>query len=178
MDKIALQYLAAPIIETALADAYQRGAKDWDLALGTFLPGDWEKARATFVKGAIVSYAEPLAATLAIKGHTAAYDVLFERERQQEQERFGPTHDDMHVNKELAYAASAYLGPIWGIDTAKPDRAPDVPPIAWPWGAEWWKPGGNDLESYRRRLVKGAALAIAEIERVDRMIASGAKADV
>jgi hypothetical protein len=118
------------------------------------------------------------ATALATNDSAAAYDVLFERMRQQEQERFGPSHDDAHTNKELAYAASAYLGPIWGIDTAKPDSAPDVPPIAWPWGAEWWKPGGNDLESYRRRLVKGAALAIAEIERVDRMIASGEKADV
>jgi len=99
---------------------------------------------------------------IAAKMSAGAADVLFERDRQQEQERFSPEHDDQHRDRSLAYAASAYLGPVWR------DGDKSGPPVQWGWGAEWWKPGGDDAGSERRRAVKGAALAIAEIDRLDR----------
>ncbi|HHW2459226.1 TPA: AAA family ATPase [Pseudomonas aeruginosa] len=39
--------------------------------------------------------------------------------------------------------------------------------LAWPWDEQWWKP-----TSARRDLVKACALALAEIERLDRAAAS------
>lgn len=161
MEKIALQYMVAPFIETALADAYKAGAKDWDQA-GGFFP-DWSATQANFVNGAVASYAGPMAAALTIAGHAAAYDVLFERDRQKEQERFDPAHDDAHDRNQLAIAAACYISPC--------ELKANGVPVEFPWGGEWWKPGGDDLASYRRRLVKGAALAIAEIERIDRLAA-------
>lgn len=85
--------------------------------------------------------------------------VLFERERQQEQERFSPEHDDQHEHGELAEAAACYL-----VEGENPLPSPP----GWPWSPEWWKPGAADLPGRRRRLVKAAALTIAEIDRVDR----------
>ncbi len=35
--------------------------------------------------------------------------------------------------------------------------------LAWPWGQQWWNP-----TTTRRDLVKACALALAEIERLDR----------
>ncbi|PCB37801.1 hypothetical protein CJT89_33510, partial [Pseudomonas aeruginosa] len=35
--------------------------------------------------------------------------------------------------------------------------------LAWPWDEQWWKPS-----TARRDLVKACALALAEIERLDR----------
>lgn len=105
----------------------------------------------------------------------AADDVLFERSRQVEQERFTPAHDDMeHSGRELGRAAACYMAHP-DLDMVPPVLIPAGYPALWPWSPDWWKPGGDDLASYRRRLVKGAALAIAEIERVDRLIAAGGK---
>jgi len=41
----------------------------------------------------------------------------------------------------------------------------EEPPESWLWGPEWWKPSSDDP---RRDLVKGCALLLAEIERIDR----------
>jgi len=96
---------------------------------------------------------------IAPKMSAGAAAVLFERERQQEQERFSPEHDDQHEHGELAEAAACYL-----VEGENPLPSPP----GWPWSPEWWKPGGADLPGRRRRLVKAAALTIAEIDRVDR----------
>lgn len=95
----------------------------------------------------------------------AARDVLLERHRQVNSEGWTPEHDDQRSNKEMAYAAACYLGPIWPHES---DGALGLPPIGWKWGEEWYKPGGEGLMDYRRRLIKGTALGLAEIERVDR----------
>lgn len=100
------------------------------------------------------------------KMSAGAADVIFERERQQEQERFNAGHDDQHIGGELAIAGACYLNP-------NPRRDGDSGiPAAWPWGDDWWKPADDPRADtpadYRRRLVKGSALAIAEIDRVDR----------
>ncbi|HCF3475434.1 TPA: hypothetical protein ACHSVP_002604 [Pseudomonas aeruginosa] len=39
--------------------------------------------------------------------------------------------------------------------------------LAWPWDEQWWKPS-----TARRDLVKACALALAEIERLDRATAT------
>jgi hypothetical protein len=80
----------------------------------------------------------------------AVRDVLAERAKQVEQ--WGNAHDDEHGHGELAAAAGLLVG---GDDTL---GAP-----------EWaWNLIGKHRGDRRRQLVIGAALAIAEIERLDR----------
>lgn len=83
--------------------------------------------------------------------------VIAERFRQIEAEGWDAAHDDAHARGELAKAGSAYAafagaGKLGG-------RAPNL----WPWEVEWFKPVG-----FRRDLVKGAALILAEGEKFDR----------
>lgn len=107
----------------------------------------------------------------AMKITPAIADVVFERERQQEQERFNAEHDDQHIGGELAIAAACYLNP-------NPRHSNSGIPVAWPWSDDWWKPAADPRADtpadYRRRLVKGTALAIAEIDRFDRSAAQRA----
>ncbi|WP_304308109.1 hypothetical protein [Pseudacidovorax intermedius] len=85
---------------------------------------------------------------------TAAQDVLAERQRQVQELGFDDVHDRQYSRRELEAAAASYLHPQAG---------PGVSPAAWPWAPSKWKPG-----SERRRLVKGAATALAALERFDR----------
>ncbi|HEB4079318.1 TPA: hypothetical protein RZ062_001485 [Pseudomonas aeruginosa] len=84
-------------------------------------------------------------------------DVQAERRRQVEAEGWTPEHDDEeHDDGGLADAASCYALSAAGWSTyAASER--------WPWPLEWWKP-----TTPRRDLVKACALALAEIERLDR----------
>lgn len=90
----------------------------------------------------------------------AARDVLAERQRQISVEGWTPEHDDGHLTvhgePEMAIAAACYA-------MAAVLKNEDILSYWWPWGHEWWKP-----TTPRRNLVKAAALAIAEIERLDR----------
>ncbi len=87
-------------------------------------------------------------------------DVQAERKRQVEVEGWTPEHDDEHNGGELADAAACYALSAAGWSTyAARER--------WPWPLEWWKPS-----TARRDLVKASALALAEIERLDRVAAS------
>lgn len=88
----------------------------------------------------------------------ALKDVLSERQRQMEVEGWSIEHDDSYHEGEMAIAAASYAMPV----SAKPVHK-DYPPFYWPWSLKWWKPS-----TYRRNLVKAAALIIAEIERLDR----------
>jgi hypothetical protein len=99
-------------------------------------------------------------------------DVLRERERQFYGEGWTDTHDDTHVNGELADAALAYLSVVVltrdlvrrGLIIADTSIHETMePPQIWPWASSWWKP-----KDERRDLVRAAALIIAEIERLDR----------
>jgi ParB-like chromosome segregation protein Spo0J len=89
------------------------------------------------------------------RGIAAIDDAIAERERQINVEGWTPAHDDKHANGELVDAAVYYL-------SAARSGAFELP-AGWPLPAEWWKPS-----SARRNLIKGIALALAELERMDR----------
>ncbi|HCF2763791.1 TPA: hypothetical protein ACQQIX_006951, partial [Pseudomonas aeruginosa] len=105
-------------------------------------------------------------------------DVQAERRRQITAEGWTPEHDDEHDSGELAAAGAAYA--LHAADHLTPysqGDGGDEAPSCWPWhdgiagrgeGPEktepaWWKPS-----TPRRDLVKACALALAEIERLDR----------
>jgi hypothetical protein len=88
--------------------------------------------------------------------------VIAERFRQIEQEGWSTDHDDKHFRGELAQAGAAYL--------VHAGTESQTAPHDWPWSHHWWKPAG-----YRRDLVRGVALAIAEGERFDRLRGRGQK---
>lgn len=80
-------------------------------------------------------------------------DVQAERRRQITAEGWTPEHDDLYCAAELPRAAAAYIL----------NGANDEAPAIWPFSAKWWKPS-----TARRDMVKACALALAEIERLDR----------
>ncbi|MFF6677482.1 hypothetical protein ACET4X_26760 [Pseudomonas aeruginosa] len=80
-------------------------------------------------------------------------DVQAERRRQVEAEGWTPEHDDLYCAAELPRAAAAYI-----LNGANYEA-----PAIWPFSAKWWKPS-----TARRDMVKACALALAEIERLDR----------
>lgn len=99
----------------------------------------------------------------------AASDVLAERARQISAEGWIHEHDDEHVNDEIAAMACYY---------AMPPGARDWPAAETGYGATWGeaiRPENWNFQSgdRRRELVKAAALALAEIERMDRAAAKG-----
>jgi hypothetical protein len=99
-------------------------------------------------------------------------DVLRERERQFYGEGWTDTHDDSHVNGELAGAASAYaMVAAAQAMTGSDDAIPAEPPPFFLFDRAWWKP-----KDQRSNLVRAAALIIAEIERLDRAAAKAGEA--
>ncbi|WP_073668578.1 hypothetical protein [Pseudomonas aeruginosa] len=88
-------------------------------------------------------------------------DVQAERRRQVEAEGWTPEHDDAHSHGEMARAAACYA--LAGSSAPNDGTAALLVSLAWPWDEQWWKP-----TSARRDLVKTCALALAEIERLDR----------
>ena len=97
-----------------------------------------------------------VAGYMAAMAGKAARDIVVERVRQVVKEGWLPEHDDQHAGGELAAAASCYA-----LNAGAYRR---MPPKAWPFDREWWKPGDE-----RRDLVKAGALILAEIERLDRI---------
>jgi len=93
----------------------------------------------------------------------AAQDVLAERAAQQAREGYDDEHDDSHPTGDLALAGASYALS----DQPKFSGATVTqPPPYWPWSFADWKP-----KDRRRDLVRGAALLLAEIERLDRAAA-------
>ncbi|HHE5719074.1 TPA: hypothetical protein ACPEZ2_002492 [Pseudomonas aeruginosa] len=88
-------------------------------------------------------------------------DVQAERRRQVEAEGWTPEHDDEHSHSQMARAAACYA--LAGSSAPNDGTAALLVSLAWPWDQQWWKP-----TSARRDLVKACALALAEIERLDR----------
>ncbi|MGC3680140.1 hypothetical protein ACPTHG_08280 [Pseudomonas aeruginosa] len=92
-------------------------------------------------------------------------DVQAERRRQVEAEGWTPEHDDEHSHGQMARAAACYA--LAGSSAPNDGTAALLVSLAWPWDQQWWKP-----TSARRDLVKACALALAEIERLDRAAAN------
>lgn len=94
----------------------------------------------------------------------AARDVLAERQRQVKAEGYDHENDDNYVNDEMAAAAAFYVMPPgvreWPMDGT--GYGATMGEAIYP---DWMPPKLGDR---RRDLVKGAALALAEIERLDR----------
>ncbi|MEA8530671.1 hypothetical protein [Pseudomonas aeruginosa] len=88
-------------------------------------------------------------------------DVQAERRRQITAEGWTPEHDDAHSHGQMARAAACYA--LAGSSAPNDGTAALLVSLAWPWDEQWWKPS-----TARRDLVKACALALAEIERLDR----------
>ncbi|MFU2567468.1 hypothetical protein ACM7OO_23360, partial [Pseudomonas aeruginosa] len=108
-----------------------------------------------------ISLAELLAAAPGTEVPQAWLDVQAERRRQVEAEGWTPEHDDAHSYGQMARAAACYA--LAGSSAPNDGTAALLVSLAWPWDEQWWKP-----TSTRRDLVKACALALAEIERLDR----------
>ncbi|HHQ2891169.1 TPA: hypothetical protein ACSPMR_005014 [Pseudomonas aeruginosa] len=85
------------------------------------------------------------------------------RRRQITAEGWTPEHDDEHADGQMAQAAGCYALHAGGIGTDWPDGRQNGSALFWPWDKDSWKP-----TTPRRDLVKACALALAEIERLDR----------
>lgn len=95
----------------------------------------------------------------------AARDVLAERARQITAEGYEPEADDIYTSGELASASATYALLSTGVDGWRVTHH-------WPWGEHSLK-----LSEPRRMAVKSAALALAEIERIDRAAIAAAKGE-
>ncbi|HHK0265300.1 TPA: hypothetical protein ACQQH7_002010 [Pseudomonas aeruginosa] len=91
-------------------------------------------------------------------------DVQAERRRQITAEGWTPEHDDEHSHGQMARAAACYA--LAGSSAPNDGTAALLVSLAWPWDEQWWKPS-----TARRDMVKACALALAEIERLDRAAA-------
>ncbi|EPG5901004.1 hypothetical protein N0681_23010 [Pseudomonas aeruginosa] len=112
-----------------------------------------------------ISLAELLAAAPGKEVPQAWIDVQAERRRQIEAEGWTPKHDDEHSHGQMARAAACYA--LAGSSAPNDETAALLVSLAWPWDEQWWKPS-----TARRDLVKACALALAEIERLDRATAT------
>ncbi|HGE2263726.1 hypothetical protein [Pseudomonas aeruginosa] len=110
-------------------------------------------------------YRQMLAAAPGKEVPQAWHDVQAERRRQIEAEGWTPEHDDAHSHGQMARAAACYA--LAGSSAPNDGTAALLVSLAWPWDEQWWKPS-----TARRDMVKACALALAEIERLDRVAAS------
>lgn len=110
---------------------------------------------------ALFHAAELLAAAPGKSVPQAWLDVQAERRRQIEAEGWTPEHDDAHSHGQMARAAACYA--LAGSSAPNDGTAALLVSLAWPWDEQWWKPS-----TARRDMVKACALALAEIERLDR----------
>lgn len=102
-----------------------------------------------------------LAAAPGMEVPQAWLDVQAERRRQVTAEGWTPEHDDAHSHGQMARAAACYA--LAGSSAPNDGTAALLVSLAWPWDEQWWKPS-----TARRDMVKACALALAEIERLDR----------
>lgn len=79
------------------------------------------------------------------------WDIKWERSRQKQDHKFTCEHDDQWIAGELLMAADAYM---------TNDAA------LWPWADSKYS---GHKHTKRERLIKAAALIVAEIERMDRL---------
>ncbi|HBP1340131.1 TPA: hypothetical protein L5T32_002453 [Pseudomonas aeruginosa] len=113
------------------------------------------------VLDAVVRVVRAAAPTPSNSVPQAWLDVQAERRRQITAEGWTPEHDDEHSHGQMARAAACYA--LAGSSAPNDGTAALLVSLAWPWDEQWWKP-----TTPRRDLVKACALALAEIERLDR----------
>ena len=87
--------------------------------------------------------------------------VRDERIRQIQAEGYDSDHDKRYVRQEIARAAATYILP----EKYRGKCVNDFP-FMYPWNRDTWKPTPNNR---LRELVKGLALAVAEVERLARL---------
>ena len=134
---------------------------------------DWAVDRQTFlnrIKSTPSPSVEGEQGDVVTLAKSAVEDVAAERKRQIEQEDWNDSHDDTHIDGQLAKAAACYAHfaalPDFSRETINASL-PDVPPVFllrwWPWDRDFWKP-----KDRRHDLIRAGALIVAEIERLDR----------
>lgn len=105
--------------------------------------------------------------------------VAIEQTGQKVGHGFDDAHDDAHTRDELAMAAACYILPARARTLSHRGVTVRLARALWPFALKWWKPAPvkfnqpADIGSRIRDLTKGAALAVAEIDRLLRR----AKAD-
>lgn len=106
--------------------------------------------------------------------------IAKERRRQVEKIGWSAEHDDNHKEGELAMASATYIAPekIYYYCEAESDffinsgdrgdrrLQPAQYRFAWPFDEKWYKPTPEDRI---REIVKGLALGLAEIDRLQRL---------
>ena len=95
----------------------------------------------------------------------AVQDVLAERERQKDK-GFTTTRDDFYESDMLNAGAAVYLSYAYNYQHLTDEQLKKAlcPSSSWPFDDAYYKPSKDP----RRNLVKGVALGLAEIERLDR----------
>lgn len=105
------------------------------------------------------AYPDPQVSRDKAIGHTRSVltEVFEERLSQTDGHGFSHSVDDAYVDGELAKACGAYALNAAGQASGS---------LFWPWPWVQWKP-----KDARRDLIRSAALAVAEVERIDRAAA-------
>ena len=152
--------------------------EDAEAILRMYLGGhDRPETRAGFT---ITEHMWPIASQASTASELPSWnDVRAERQRQISAEGWTPEHDDEHKEGEMCFAAAGYAcaasdalqaiehqfdgdgQPTFNEPASLPNRAP------WPHGWVFKR------APVRRQLVKAGALILAEIERIDRLLARG-----
>lgn len=94
-------------------------------------------------------------------------EIIAERRRQIEVEGYDEMHDDEHRPGEIASAAAAIAMNVGCVLSGWNGYPKGHSPDLFPWDEVYWKPKGP-----RRDLIIAMALLWAEIDRIDRAIAS------
>lgn len=98
--------------------------------------------------------------------------IAEERERQISKEGWTPKHDDEHDSQQISYAAASYIQAgqmrVVSPEQSLRDVTEYIAQMYWPWGVEWLKVHPDPV----RNLVKAGALIAAEIDRLNRAVAS------
>ncbi|MGB6096405.1 MAG: hypothetical protein WBF95_08920 [Comamonas thiooxydans] len=163
----AVAYIDSEVLTSFLSSNNYRPEDGWDCHIR-----HQENKRDTDVP----LYSRPQARAGARDALTpAARDVLAERQRQITQEGNDPQHDDDHVNDEIAAMAALFIMPEgardW--DAASTSYGDTLAEALLP--SDWEIPNFGD--DRRRQLVKGTAMGLAEIERIDRAAIAAAKGE-
>ncbi|EOU9508964.1 hypothetical protein ACOJK1_005342 [Pseudomonas aeruginosa] len=164
---VASEEIAAPVAQAQQLNDLDKQCRD-DVARALGLRPNQERGFAWSYLLASIKSCVKASGDSAQAQHSvprAWLDVQAERRRQVEAEGWTPEHDDEHSHGQMARAAACYA--LAGSSAPNDGTAALLVSLAWPWDEQWWKPS-----TARRDLVKACALALAEIERLDRATAT------